>query len=112
MEEDGQKVFNHTAHKALWQWLSEKPGKEKWEWPGWIDVKDVDMSDYGYCFACQAADDSLENPCPLEHEYVDCSTGECLNGLYIQWRCAKGRERATLARQIRDLPVREGVKCI
>ena len=30
------KYFHHTAHKALWNWLSMRDGRTKEAWPGWV----------------------------------------------------------------------------
>ena len=30
-----EKVFNHTAHKELWNWLSINTDQVKANWPGW-----------------------------------------------------------------------------
>ena len=109
-----EKVFFHTAHKALWNWLSKNPEMTKDNWPGWGfnggKVAHVKSS----CFACGyfglklRADDC--EVCPLLWGERHCS-----NGLYRDWEDAMGIEQyevvSKLAAQIRDLPVREGVVC-
>jgi hypothetical protein len=108
-----EKVFNHTAHVALWDWLAKNPGQVKWNWPGWSEIEG-DPSQYEYCFGCEAIKPgrACENGCPLvwsKHMSVDGCGKE-----WFFWEGAKDdyEERTRLAEQIRDLPVREGVRCI
>jgi hypothetical protein len=103
-------AFKHTEHWLLWDWLAKNPGKWKEDWPGW---KEIDEYVPALCFACQVRDENRVNPCPLGHEYVGCSIGDCLGGLYAKWEdvCGNPLKRADLARQIRDLPIKEGVEC-
>lgn len=107
-------IFNHTAHKALWDWLSKNPKGLKNEWPGWKrnGGKYSDMP--CDCFACGANDDysralhygklySSCGYCPL----YDNRHKDCLGGLYEKWIYAKKyEEKSELALIIRDLPVR------
>lgn len=104
------KVFNHTAHKALWNWLSMHPRETKSCWPAWDfnggKVKEVEHN----CFACEyAMGVFLQQPicvnCPLD---FGC---HCADGIYGTWGGALMEEAAQLAAKIRDLPVREGVVC-
>ena len=119
--------FNHTAHKELWNWLAENPDEEKEDWPGW----QVNGGKHGECenncFACEYALSEGHNfeyaPCALiwrDHDerfeddtmrcHINC---EYLNSEFGLWeRCdVSEEERAALARQIANLPVREGVEC-
>lgn len=109
-----ERVFNHTAHKALWNWLSENPDKEKSDWPGWEwnggKHKDTRTN---LCFACMY-DNEIEGycyNCPLDWPNgMECVSDD--DSLYPNWHfCQDLQRRAELAAQIRDLPVREGVKC-
>lgn len=109
------KKFNHTAHKELWDWLAKNPDKEKDDWKGWDIHGGKYVLDGNCCFAC-LYDDYTEgrcNDCPLVWAHLSCCSQE--NSLYKKWeRFDEDEEetRAELARQIRDLPVREGVECI
>lgn len=101
-------VFNHSAHKELWNWLSENPDKEKADWPGWKHNGGQYYS-RADCFCCDYA-----RPITIPGDYycplcTSCNgtIGWCLDGLYYQWDEAEGAERAELARQIRDLPLRK-----
>ena len=55
-----EKVFFHTAHKALWNWLSKNPEMDKEYWPGWLDnggnvkpaLYDCFACEYAYCYMC------------------------------------------------------------
>lgn len=95
-----ERVFNHTAHKALWDWLSEHPEKGKTEYPGWV----IDQHLKGYCIAYMYKNNCLS--CPFDAHI-------CSDGLYEKWMNENNFfNRSKLAAQIRDLPVREGVKCI
>ena len=108
-------VFNHTAHKALWNWLAENPGKQKIDWPGWVINGHEDNINYCYyCFACDYDDEIFGDceACPLQWpDKPGC--GECAN-LYVRWykRTASVIEKSKLAQQIANLPVKEGVKTI
>jgi hypothetical protein len=108
------KVFNHTAHRELWDWLAKNPGKGKEDWPGWIGI-DKDDIPPAYCYACQYKEEYGED-CPLQRNTKNCTYYGCLDnkhGLYQgAWHKKDTTERTHLAAQIRDLPVREGVKCI
>lgn len=97
--------FNHTAHRALWIWLSENPKKGKENWPGWEYYDDVEND----CFACEFSIDKNCRDCPLIWPGGDCMSGEAL---YNKWGPARFRpqERASLALQIANLPVKEGVE--
>lgn len=102
------KVFNRTAHKALWIWLSANPGMDKLDWLGWKrnggDYDEVES----HCFACGFAEKC--NDCPLEWPGKHCN-GIGDEGLYGEWEFTEDpQERASLALQIANLPVKEGVE--
>ena len=118
-----EKVFNHTAHKALWNWLSKNPDKEKIEWPGWEwNGGKYDDSIRNGCFACMYTFNPYEgnincHKCPvIWPDNIRCNycNEEGYVGLYIKYmeENLDFPRRSELAAQIRDLPVREGVKCI
>jgi hypothetical protein len=110
--------FKHIGHYLLWDWLSKNPCKEKFEWPGWKsnggEYEDIE----NYCFACCANNLSDCHPsCPLIWPEFSRGKDSC-GDLCFDWSYS-GRygdndidKRTKLAQQIRDLPVREGVKCI
>lgn len=110
--------FNHTAHKALWDWLAENPDREKEDWIGWEENGgDIDFDVENDCFACEyTVSENLGEPhycdcdkCPLDWEAED-----CLSGLYGEWSKAKFYQKSScsrLARQIANLPVKPGVEC-
>lgn len=110
--------FNHTAHKELWDWLAKNPDKNKYDWPGWGFNGGKHVATRG-CFACKYVvyrygwdkKDDCEN-CPLvwpNDIYCDENSDE---SLYGAWRNETDlKKRSELARQIRDLPVWEGVEC-
>ena len=123
--------FNLTKHKELWNWLSENPGSLKTEWPGWGEIEDWDDEIYPYknCFACEYLAETMldqDNPnyalcgetcekfCPLiwPKGCTCCARGS----IFKEWTNAtvkKDYETASnLARQIAELPVREGVETI
>lgn len=103
--------FNHSGHKALWNWLADNPNKDKRDWPGWEQFCATDD-----CFACEYVG---QGGCPGMNCGRKCSLiwpdGTCGKniGLFHQWEDAEGifKKRSALAAQIRDLPVREGVEC-
>lgn len=114
-------VFNHTAHVALWDWLSENPDKQEKEWPEWAwnggEYYDAPTPFNNKCFCCMYVDYLNEscNACPLVWPH-DRKCGESNDygiGLFDEWHSeADPQRRSELAAQIRDLPVREGVECI
>lgn len=109
------KVFNHTGHKSLWDWLSKYPEKNKEDWPGWGvnggEVKAV----YADCFACEYnQEDACDEFCPLIWTNTKGNkTKDCLSGLFGKFHFEENlKTRSKLAAKIRDLKVREGVEII
>lgn len=49
---NGTLRFWHTAHKALWLWLSKHPYSEKGDWPGWTENGGKVPMFSNLCFAC------------------------------------------------------------
>lgn len=120
-------TFNHTAHKAMWDWLSNNPGAFKEDWPGWGDCTTVSLN---YCFACEYTFQvtGIENIpyfgvcidyCPLVWK----GTGICISrdgeALFSQWNIASfihkpfnADECRHLAQIIRDLPLKKGIQTI
>ena len=109
------KVFNHTAHRELWDWLSKNPDVPKENWPKWEENGGEYQEETGhYCFACYYDDtecsfnSDIPNNCPLEWP----GNSRCYSGtrLFHVWVGSEESERAALAEQIRDLPVKPDVK--
>lgn len=127
--------FNLTRHKELWTWLSENPGKEKYDWPGWKEFDSVKVAADCYCFACYYNTEAEVhcNQCPLDWgESIDCGS---MGSPYQRWDDYKidiqdellsakidGREAKIpqsildgsrdCALEIANLPVKTGVECI
>lgn len=106
------KIFEHTLHKELWNWLAENPQQRKDDWPRWEknggDIEYISS----YCFACEYVDSLKQNceACPLVWpDGCKCCTDD--GALYDQWDSAECnfKLRSELALQIANLPVREGV---
>lgn len=99
-------------HRELWGWLAENPSMEKADWPGWDEFDRNQIRLENYCFACMATDGGC-NGCLLIWPGGDCCDAKEPNdsdGLFMKWECYDEdllEGRAELARQIRDLPVRE-----
>lgn len=116
-------IFNHTAHRELWDWLAKNPKAHLSHWPGWKD-NGGDYLAVAMSFACDYkvfAFSAIGKPvrgkpvicenCPLEWPLGQDGCGD--GTLFNQWETEKDpAKRAKLAEQIRDLPVREGVECI
>ena len=105
------RVFNHTAHKKLWTWLSENPEMDKDDWPEW-EVNGGEYSEVeSHCFACEFILDGTCCDCPLIWPCKSCIKR---NGLYRRWAsiCTSSEERTSLALQIANLPVKEGIKTV
>ena len=125
-------VFNHTAHKELWNWLAKHPTKNKRAWPGWKNNGGEYDKPINLCFACDSADKDKTYGCPVcDSCPLVWPFGCCQNlprswpgllpfpisrrELYAKWNGTSinsHRTRTKLALQIANLPVREGVKCI
>lgn len=116
--------FNHTAHKALWNWLAENPDKVKDDWPEWEENGGSILYIHNDCFACEYATRTKPNwtqkcpYCPLEWPINDegdryCIDSDELTGLFIDYLEASSNPdlRATFALQIANLPVKPGVEC-
>jgi len=111
-------VFDLTAHKALWSWLAdntiENNFPKKQDWPGW-EVNGGDCpKTQNDCFACQYIRDRACS-CDLCPLVWPGASGECMvgNGLYFLWLYERtGKLKKDYARQIADLPVKDGVECI
>lgn len=104
-------VFNRTAHRQLWLWLSENVDYRKEDWPGWRYYSTQSHD----CFACGAAEaihgmyvDSCKY-CPLKWP----KGKHCYNSLFSIWDATEdSRIRRTLARYIANLPVKDGYKYV
>lgn len=124
-------TFDLTKHRALWNWLADNPGSLKTEWPGWDEIEDWDDEIYpdNNCFACEYKKLKLMEECGTHYEILPetCSvhcpllwpegcTCCAKRSLFRVWTNAivkKDYETASnLARQIAELPVREGVETI
>jgi hypothetical protein len=73
-----------SAHRKLWQWLAEDPGKGKEDWPGWILNGGAYSLVLALCFACEymrgrAHCDSC--PCLID--------GMCCGGCFACWEIAQ-----------------------
>lgn len=86
-----------AAHRALWDWLANNPGKDKDEWPGW-EGRTPSGGQYNgqkipsYCFMC-AWNDVDCTYCALAKKYgIPCyySSVQLGTGLYQQWSRAMG----------------------
>lgn len=95
-----------AKHMELWTWLAQNPEEKKENWPGFADPQ-VLADTSAYCFACEFAKEVSEDDsrycsyCPLDSKRIGCSFVE---GLFTQWQFHKGKSRAELAEEIRDLP--------
>lgn len=104
--------FNHTAHKALWIWLSENPKKSKKDWPGWKINGGKYSRIANYCFACEfTVVGGTCYDCPLIWPNRNCVGSKDSASLFVEWESTDNlEERASLALQIANLPVKEGVE--
>jgi hypothetical protein len=111
------KVFQWTKHKELWQWLADNPEMNKEDWPGWKCSGGTIEDTSGYeCFACEYIGElpySARCNCPLiwpDNHKVEANDCMGRQGLYRSWENSTRDTRVSLAKTIRDLPVREGVE--
>ena len=100
--------FNHTAHKEMWTWLAENPKMDKDDWPGWAENGGKHKDRLNLCFACDCCDVQC-NLCPLvwPGEIPCYLSGQLFN---LWGMSLDDEERASLALQIANLPVKEGVE--
>ena len=98
-------------HREMWNWLYENPVvedksfNEKWDWPGWEQVKYIDT----YCFLCEYNSSHNNNYCRDQCILNWNSLNSCINenSAYTEWEHAKTIEgRKKYAKLIRDLPER------
>ena len=103
--------FNHTAHKEMWTWLAENPKMDKDDWPEWEWNGGGIGSIMNLCFACEYLCAACSS-CPLIWPKVRGEGRVCHSGgLYEKWVTGENAEtRTSLARQIANLPVKEGVE--
>ena len=115
-------IFNRTAHRQLWDWLSKHPTMDKRDWPRWKSNGGWYTEQKNFCFSCQyvrhvSADTRYLDCdlCPLIWPNSDKLNFSCDDDLYGFWCDASKNRRYKEARRIaeliRDLPVRPGVKC-
>jgi hypothetical protein len=94
-------------------WLSENPDKGKEFWSRWkFNGGDVDRV-HSFCFACECSDLTGDcEDCPLDWTTETCC-GMQDDGLFCLWEDSKDlSERSRLAKDIAELPVKEGVEYI
>ena len=106
------KVFQHTLHRKLWEWLGDNTDKTRDQWHRWVfnggDVENIDFD----CFACEYA--GTCDKCPLQwtEKGNDCGDG----GAWEQWNVMGVNGDKALRREfalhIAGLPVRDGVICV
>lgn len=115
------RVFNRTAHNALWAWLAENPGCIKDDWPGWdelglSDEQKSTMHEHFNCFACLTAGycktarlgTDVCCTCPIQWYGEDCFDDGRLFGIYSDAQEDENYELAThVALAIANLPVRK-----
>lgn len=48
------RIFNHTMHKELWQWIADNPSAYAQQWPGWYEygISKNAARDFNFCTAC------------------------------------------------------------
>ena len=123
-----ERVFLHTLHRKLWDWLSKHPGHMKNDWPEWANIP---IGINSLCFACEYNDErECSEYCPLVWPTEELEGGQgyitlCSSHggmLFTRWKSALEaylvhRDSARkdlviqLAEEIRDLPVRKGILC-
>lgn len=79
-------------HRALWQWLSDNPGKEKEDWPGWHHHDDYACD----CFLCHTLDSCFR--CPMRG---------CMQygSNYLKWKNARSNRSAYALKIKNAVPV-------
>lgn len=126
-----EKVFDRTNHKKMWQWLAENPGKDKDEWPEWEFNGGSVPGALNDCFACEYTKDLYSDPWGKTRYVPDCNLcplvwleeGEITQFMcegedspYLLWMsfetepCTYPEELTEKALEVKNLPVREGVK--
>lgn len=101
------KSKNHELHYRMWDWLYMNPDKHKADWPEW-SFRGGEHRAIAECFACEEAGRDEYNlincaKCPLDWSQASCLSSR---SLYQKWhakRYGDVKERAALAKQIRDM---------
>jgi len=109
----------HKIHQALWTWLSENPDKGKSSWPDWKENKGSIPWCANHCPACEY---EAQHPALIGYCGVNCiiawpagygcqwmfeDKGQ-QHEIYNQWYYSDDLKlRASLAKQIADLPLRK-----
>lgn len=109
------RIFNHTGHKELWDWVSKYPEQDKSNWPGWARNGGTVDEVFADCFACEYDTvDACSDVCPLIWpDIVKGKAQDCLGSLFGKFSAEYSlKKKSKLAEKIRDLKVREGVKTI
>ena len=110
------RIFNHTAHKELWNYLAENPTEYKVSWPGWEWNGGKYKKVNSYCFACEFTLGGTCCNCPLiwPGGYCTYEYNTSNYGLYRKWveENISLEKRTSLALKIANLPVRDGVETI
>ena len=127
------KIFNHTEHKKLWNWLADNPDKDITDSPfyGPMACDYAYDEEYGetYCTHCPLigwdadfdgnhyiGDDPYRlGDCDYIRKCRSCPKCDRSEGLVLKYKDAKFTKDAAkvtnIARQIANLPVKEGVIC-
>jgi len=115
------KVFNHTGHFAMWDWLLEHPKADKNDWPGWRRNGGEYKHTCADCFACDIVpfdgpDCHEGGKCPLDWpEGCGCQFGirRMPQSYFWRWTYSDNlAERTELAQLIRDVPIQKGIEVI
>jgi hypothetical protein len=94
------------AHRLLWDWLAKHPDMEKKDWPGWGHNSGQYAPVQLQCFPCEWSEGC--DSCLLVWPGGVCVRNK---SLFYLWNYEEDpTRRAELARQIRDLPVREDME--
>jgi hypothetical protein len=105
-------MFDRSLHKELWMWLSENPECDKNEWPQWKHNGGTIDNVGSLCFACFSCVECRD--CPLV--WIErTGSGYChsFRSPYNSWIGTEvSSERSRLAKEIAELPVKDGVEYI
>ena len=113
IEIQGKEYTTEEAHRKLWNWLADNPGKLK---SCFFDEYEIETEIPSDCFACMEIDDLKGhincNNCPVKwaDEYLE-NCCQCMDQdtLYYFWKHSLDSDELSFsAREIAQLPWKEG----
>ena len=105
------KVFHHSLHKRMWDYISTHPGTSKLDSLEIFTQEEIEKLGKYLNPACEYVGNSDCGKCPFNVDGKYWQLMECMNGLYGKWLSEEDQtKRMQLAAKISDLPIRDSIK--